>query len=138
MKIEGLRSPSVKLGGIVYVVRMLDKIRLHQAGKLPEDYIPNLGGGFDGRACTFLRVAYPDLVEHVAQGGSDEEILEWCFAQGRKPSDEEIEIWNDFMSKRGWNDEMSPRLAMRLKEGGFEDRSDIQTFFAFIDLDEGR
>jgi len=34
MKIPGLRSPHEKLGDIVYFGRMLDKIRLHAAGKL--------------------------------------------------------------------------------------------------------
>lgn len=138
MKVENLRSPSAKVGGIFYFGRMLDKIRLHAAGKLPEDYQPNLGGGFDGRCVNFVHVGYPALVERVKQGGSDEEILEWCFAQGRKPSEEEIEIWNEFMRKRGWNDEATPTLQRRLREGNFEDRTDIQTFFEYIDLDEGR
>jgi gluconokinase len=138
MQIPNLRSPHEKTGGIVYFGRMLDKIRLHAAGQLPEDYIGNLGIGFDERCVKFLWVEYPALVARVKQGGSDEEILDWCFAQGRKPSEDEIEVWNEFMRKRGWNDDMSPRLQMRLKEGGFESRVDIQTFFDFIDLDEGR
>ena len=117
---------------------MVDKIRLHAAGKLPADYQPNLGEGFDSRCVTFLKVAYPDVVARVQQGGTDVEIAEWCFAQGKRPSEEEMEIWNEFLRKRGWNDEMSPRLAMRKTEGGFTDRTDIQTFFDFIDLDEGR
>ena len=33
---------------------------------------------------------------------------------------------------------MSERLAQRLKEAGCENRTDIQTFFDFIDLDERR
>jgi len=138
MNVPGLRSPHVKTGGIVYFARMLDKIRLHAAGNLPSDYLENLGKGFDERIIDFLRLKYSMLVERMKQGGTDEEILAWAYQYGRKPSEEEIEVWNDFMSKRGWNDPMSPRLAMRLKEGGFEDRTDIQTFFDFIDLDEGR
>jgi len=138
MNVPGLRSPHVKTGGIVYFARMLDKIRLHAAGKLPADYQENLGKGFDERLVDFLRLKYPMLVERVKQGGRDDLILAWCFEYGRKPSEEEIEVWNDFMRKRGWNDPMSERLAMRLKEGGFENRTDIQTFFDFIDLDEGR
>ena len=59
-------------------------------------------------------------------------------AQGHQPSEEEIEIWNDFMRKRGWNDESSERLAMRKRESGLENRNDIQTFFDYIDGDEGR
>ena len=54
MKIPGLRSPHEKLGDIVYFGRMLDKIRLHAEGKLPEDYHKALGGGFDARCCAFL------------------------------------------------------------------------------------
>ena len=141
MKIDAfksLRSPHQKVGGIVYFGRMIDKIRLHAAGQLPEDYLPNLGDGFDARACSFLGINYPALVERVKQGGTEEELLNWAFSQGRKPSEEEIEVWNDFMRKRGWNDAGSPRLAMRLKEGGFDDRTEIQTFFDYIDLDEGR
>ncbi|MHA3774535.1 DUF5069 domain-containing protein [Verrucomicrobiota bacterium sgz303538] len=138
MKIENLRSPQAQTGGIYYFGRMLDKIRLHAAGQLPADYQPNLGGGFDGRCVSFLKVEYPALVERVKQGGSDEEILEWVFSQGRIPNAEEIEVWNEFMRKRGWNDEATPTLQRRLREGNFEDRTDIQTFFDYIDLDEGR
>lgn len=138
MKVESLRSPYEKVGGLVYFGRMVDKIRLHQAGKLPEDYWANLGAGFDGRACSFLGIDYTALVERVKQGGSDEEILNWAFSQGGQPSQDQIFIWNEFMRKFGWNDEMSPRLTMRLKEGGFENRTDIQTFFDYIDLDEAR
>jgi gluconokinase len=74
----------------------------------------------------------------VKQGGTDEEILEWAFQRGRTPSAEEIEIWNEFMRKRGWNDEMSERLAQRKRESSIPDRDDIQTFFDYIDFDEGR
>ena len=42
------------------------------------------------------------------------------------------------MRKLGWNDEVTETLKRRKKEGGFEDRSDIQTMFQFIDADEGR
>jgi gluconokinase len=138
MNVPQLRSPYDKVGGIHYLPRMLDKIRLHVAGQLPTEYHANLGGGFDGRVLTFLWIEYPALVERVQQGGTDEEILAWAFAQGRQPSPEEIEIWNDFMRKRGWNDESSERLAMRKRESGFDDRADVVTFFDYIDLDEGR
>ncbi|SRR5579862_1881396 len=138
MDIPNLRSPSEKVGGIYYFGRMLDKIRIHEAGGLPAEYQKNLGEGFDGRCVRFLRIDYPALVERVKEGGSDGELLDWAFSRGRKPDEEEIEIWNEFMRKRGWNDEATPILQKRLGEGGFEDRRDIQTLFAYIDLDEGR
>lgn len=138
MNVPNLRSPSEKIAGICYLGRMLDKIRLHAAGLLPADYVGNLGTGFDGRALSFLWIEYPSLVDRVKQGGTDEEIVEWAFAQGRRPGSEEIEVWNEFMRKRGWNDEATERLAQRKSESGFAGRTDIQTFFAYIDADEGR
>jgi Domain of unknown function (DUF5069) len=50
------RSPYEKVGGIVYVGRMLDKIRLKAAGELPPDLHQNLGIGFNKRCMDFLRV----------------------------------------------------------------------------------
>ena len=138
MDVEKIRSPYIQCGGIYYFARMLDKIRLHAATQLPIDYQANLGGGFDARCTSFLWIEYAPLVERVKEGGTDEEILDWVFNQGRTPGAEEIEIWNDFMRKRGWNDEMSERLAQRKRESGIPDRGDIQTFFDYIDLDEGR
>jgi hypothetical protein len=42
------------------------------------------------------------------------------------------------MRKYGWRDQASETLRRRLQQGGYGDRSDIQTFFDFLDLDEGR
>jgi uncharacterized protein DUF5069 len=133
-----LRSPSEKVGGLFYFGRMLDKIRLHARGELPSDYHANLGKGFDEKCVTFLGINYDQLVERMKQSGSDEEILQWCFSVGRKPSENDLYVWNEFMRKRGWDDEVSEILKRRKKEAGMSDRSDIQTSFQFIDADEGR
>jgi hypothetical protein len=117
---------------------MLDKMRAHAKGELPEDYQANLGKGFDAICTTFLRVDYNQLVECVKQGGTDDEILQWCFCVGRQPSEDEIYVWNEFMRKRGWNDEVSETLKRRKKEAGMAGRSEIETMFTFIDADEGR
>ena len=138
MKVENLRSPYVKTEGLFYFARMIDKIRLHAAGALPADYQRVLGLGFDGRTCRFLRVDYQELSERVLQGGSDQELLQWCFTRGRTPTDEEIATWNDWVRKKGWRDETSERLKQRLAESGFQDRTDIETMFDYLDLDEGR
>ncbi|MEO6055150.1 MAG: DUF5069 domain-containing protein [Chthoniobacterales bacterium] len=132
------KSPYEKTHGVFYFARMCDKIRIHARGELPKDYQENLGTGFDKRCTSFLQVSYDDIVRLVNDGKSDEEILDWCFAQNFKPSEEQIEVWNGFMSKRGWKDEGSEILGRRMKEGGFEARKDIETMFAYIDLDEGR
>src|SRR5882672_8361942 len=99
MHVPGLRSAYVNTGGIVYFARMLDKIRLQAAGRLPAGY--NVGVHewlhFDARCTRFLGVDFDALVRRVGRGGSDRSALLWCFKNGRKPGEEEIEIWNTFM-----------------------------------------
>ena len=138
MATVALHSPSEKVGGLFYFGRMLDKIRLHAKGELPPDYHQNLGKGFDKKCVTFLRVDYEQLIERVKQGGADEKILQWCFKVGRQPSEDDIYVCNEFMRKRGWNDEVSETLQHRKEEAGMSDRSDIETAFQFIDADERR
>lgn len=137
--VPGLRSPYVKIGRVVYFARMLDKIRLHAAGKLPVDeYAANLGKGFDGRCCSFLRINYDELKPHMLAGGqSDEQLLAWAEERGGARSDEECEIWNSFMMKRGWRDSVGELLAKRIRESNLES-APIQTMFDYIDFDEGR
>jgi mannose-6-phosphate isomerase-like protein (cupin superfamily) len=72
----------------------------------------------------------------VLAGGSDEEILEWCFTNGRRPSTGEIEIFNGFMQKAGWRDPSSERLGALLQRSGLDRQ--CATRFDFIELDEGR
>ena len=139
-KIPGLRSAHEEVGGIVYFGRMLDKIRLHARGELPDDY--NVGTAswydFDSRCTRFLKVSYGALRRRTLQGGSDRQILRWCFQQGRKPSAEEIEIWNTFMRKRGWNDSSTPGLNADKRAAGLARRAGIVTWFDLFDADEGR
>jgi len=136
--VEGLRSPRGDVAGLVYFGRMVDKVRLEQAGKLPEEYRANLGEGFDKACCDFLGVSYEKLRTRVREGGTDEEILDWCGKVGRARDQEEKRIWGAYLSKRGWRDEMADRLIFRKKEAGWEARDEIQTFFDYIDADEGR
>jgi hypothetical protein len=134
----GVRSPYDKVGGLFYFGRMLDKLRCHGKGELPLEYEVNLGKGFDEKCTTFLRVRYELVVEYVSRGLTDGAILESCFAAGRSPSEGEIYMWNEFMRKRGWNDELSDTLEREKKKEAMLSRSEIQTMFQFIDADEGR
>jgi hypothetical protein len=138
MKEFPVRSPREKLGGLFYFGRMLDKIRVHVRGELPEDYQPNLGKGFDAKCCAFLHLDYGQLAERVKQGATDEETLAWAFETGRRPTDDEITMWNEFMRKFGWRDHAAEILARRKREAGMENRAEIETMFQFIDADEGR
>jgi gluconokinase len=140
--IPGLRSPFDQVNGIVYFGRMLDKMRLAAAGKLPEGWQPMRGqkmkNSFDDRCCRFLGIEHTTLETETLKGDkTDAELLEWAFQQGRQRTEDEIEIWNGFMTKRGWRDAGTQRLNERLAEIGLPPGT-VQTMFEFIDLDEGR
>jgi hypothetical protein len=129
-----------KAGGIVWVPRMLDKIRLRASGALPADFQANVGKGFDLRCVRFLGVSHEAVVERVLKGETDEQILAWCLADGSRPTADQIHVWNEFMIKRGWRDtDASPGKLQELKEkSGLGQRADILTFFDYYDVDEGR
>jgi hypothetical protein len=134
------KSPKEMTRGMIYFPRMLDKIRLHARGELHDDYHKNLGTlrAADGACCNFLRVHYRDLRERVLQGGTDEEILNWCFENGRRPNEGDIFVWNCFASKLGWRDFATPTLEQAKEKAGISDRDDIATIPDLIDFDEGR
>jgi hypothetical protein len=135
------RSAYDVVGGLVYFARMLDKIRRHADGRLPAEYHPFLGEGFDGRMCRFLGVEYSQVRDRTLAGGTDEEILEWCLEMGHRRSEEECLWWSKCASKTGWRDEdtgATGRLAENKAASGLADRDDIVTFFDFYEVDEHR
>ena len=138
MKNVGLRSPSEKVGGLVYFGRMLDQIRAHGKGKLPPEYQADLGKGLDEHCVDFLRVSYNLVVRYVKEGLSDGAVLQSCFGMGHRPSEAEIYMWNEFMLKRGWHDDASRMLKQLKREEGLTARSEIETMFQLIDVAEGR
>src|SRR5438874_4395354 len=138
MKNVRLRSPCEKVDGLVYFGRMVDQIRAHAKGELPPKYQASLGEGLDEYCVNFLGVSYNLVVQYVNEGLSDEAVLQSCFGMGHRPSEAEIYMWNEFMRKRGWHDDLSETLESQKKKGAMLSRSEIQTMFQFIDADEGR
>jgi hypothetical protein len=138
MKIPGLRAADEMVGGIVHFGRMLDKARLQAAGTLPDGYF--LGDEdftwWDARCCRFLKVDYRRVAELVEAGEDDESILQWCFANGRRPEPEEIQIWNAFITKRGWRDESTPGLQADKEGSGLGDRDEIVTWVELFKAQE--
>ncbi len=134
-----IRSARDQVSGIYVFGRIIDKIRLHAEGKLPAGYHLGVIPGnrtFDDRVCRFLGVDYAALRDRVLEGGSDEEVLEWCFETGGHPTAEQIEIWNGFMFKRGWRD--ASGFDKDKADAGFADRGEIMTYFDLFDAEEGR
>jgi hypothetical protein len=139
MKIPGLRGCYDKTGGLFYFARMCSKIRLQASGQLPEEYHEMLGQGFDGRTCRYLSVRYEDLRAQVLSGKSDDEALAWCFSQSHRLTDEQVLIYNSFMSKRGWrDDETDGFIPEMIRHYGLKDDGSVVTDFDLIEMDEGR
>src|SRR5213079_1616741 len=108
--------------GLIYFARMLDKIRLHVEGRLAPGYFVGVEDPtfFDARCTRFLGVDYNELVDRTLEGGSEEEIA----------------IWNAFLSKRGWRDEASEDLQVAKRRSGWINRDDIQTWIDLHDAEE--
>lgn len=140
MKVEGLRSPYQKVANLYHLGRMLDKIRLQQTGRLPDEYLPNFGlsVGLDGHLCGFLGVEFAAVCQRVWQGGTDDEIAEWCFQGGLRPSKMQTRIWNEFARKFGCDDVAAKFLARIKAEEGLQHRTDLVSAFDLIDFREGR
>lgn len=125
-------------GGLKYFPRMVQKIRLHQQGRLWEELHQNLGKAMDRWMCGFLHLNYDELKARVLDGGSDEELLQWCQEHGRPLNETDKLVWNSYAAKLGWNDHVTPTLHRRKIENGLEERADIVTMAHYMDVDEGR
>ena len=139
MNIPELKGCYEKTRGLFYFARMCSKIRLHAKGELPPDYHDMLGHGFDGRTCRYLAVRYEDVRSQVLAGMNDEEVLHWCMANGNRLTDEQVLIYNSFMSKRGWrDDETGGFIPDMIRKYGLKDDGSLITDFDLIEMDEGR
>lgn len=131
-------SAFLKLGGLYFLPRTLDKIRQHARGDLHAEYHEYLGKGFDGRLCHFLGIDYAALTARTLADGTDEEILAWIQENGRKLTEVDVMIWNGFAAKRGWRDDATPGLEKNKAGSGLAHRADLVTYFDYYEVDEGR
>src|SRR6202040_3954271 len=93
------RSMRQRLGGFVLLPRILDKGRATLAGKNGEY---NYNSPPDQHLVRFLGLDLEALLEELAKGKADGEILEWVKANAKTPRGPwEIEAWSAYMEKRG-------------------------------------
>ncbi len=128
------------MAGWAYLPRLVDKIRLHLAGRLHADYQPNfLDKGFDKLWFDRSGVKSEDLVAVVKASITDGEVCDWVLRNVKK-SDADKASHRDFLFNRGREDDAAirERLKLRKQEAGLAHRDDLQTFVDFIDADEKR
>jgi hypothetical protein len=137
------RSPKALLGGIAHLGRFIDKIRLRHAGHIRDyNYITV---GFDKYLIDFLGIDVNSFERRVLAGGTDEELLGWVKAHGRRPSDEEIAQWSKRLLASGPKDDSArQRFQGRLQEiatkrgVSVSSLPSVTTWADVIELDEGR
>jgi gluconokinase len=131
-------SAYTKLGDVCYLPRMLDKIRQKAAGRLPERYHAWYGQGMDARCADFFRISFEQIEAKAIGEENDEVVLAWLRAHGREINENDVELWNGFMMKRGWRDSMASMVKDDLAERGWAERIELVTLFDFYDADENR
>ena len=131
-------SAYIETLGVRYFARMLSKVRLHATASLHPDFVENMGGGLDLRLCDFLRIDYTELATHTLATASDEEVLKWAFVHGRELNETDKLMWNHYVTKLGWRDQVSESLANRKLSSGLQDRDEIETMIEYFEYDEGR
>ena len=135
------RSPCEQMTGWVWLPRFVDKVRLHLAGRLHEDYQPNFCvKGFDLAWLEAAGLEAKDFVEMVGNTLTDGEVCDWVArnvtadAAAKDGFREKMENYGRDES----NTELRALLQKRKDEADFGDREDIQCFADFIDADEKR
>ncbi|MEW6302302.1 MAG: DUF5069 domain-containing protein [Verrucomicrobiota bacterium] len=131
------RSPRETMAGWVYLPRLVDKVRLHLAGKLHPDYQENFTKGFDGQWLTAAGVSAEEFIYVVKNSTTDGEVCDWV-ARHVKKSDAEKAAFRDKILNAGRQPESQARLQWRKEQSGLQHRDDIQTFVDYIDADEKR
>ena len=85
------RSPKALLGGIAHLGRFIDKIRLRHEGKIQDyNYITT---GFDKHLADFLQINPKTFEQRVLSGGTDEDLLAWIVANGKKVTEAEVRLF---------------------------------------------
>lgn len=133
------RSPLESMDGWVHLPRLIDKIRLHAAGKLGADYQGNLmTTGFDAKWLEVAEVQGDEFRALVEKSVCDGEICDWIRKHVRK-SERVKEAFKEHVITYGREGEdLRAKLQKRKEESGIGDRADIQCFVDYIDADEGR
>jgi hypothetical protein len=137
------RSPKEQVGGLCHLGRLIDKIRMRNAGQI-QDY-NYLTVGFDKYLLDKLEIQGTDLEKRVLQGGTDAEIADWVKANGKALTDEEKAQWNEMVLNGGpKNDQAQQRFnanieAVAKKRGVWVDQlPKVATWADCIELDEDR
>jgi rhodanese-related sulfurtransferase len=132
------RSPYERLGGMVYLPRLIDKCRLYPTGKLAGyNY---LTVGFDKMVLDFLCIDGKEFESAAQSITKDEEILSWLKGMlgSGWPTQNAINEINERLTRRAPDTTEKINAFQKLLKSAPPPKRKIETYFDLIDLDEGR
>ena len=128
------RSPRVRLGGYALLPRVIDKGRATVAGTNGEY---NYNCPLDQRFFAFVGVDAEAFKQQIAAGKGDKELLEWIQANAKnKRNFDEIQTWSTSEERRSPTDAESRQLFEKIRNGAAAHRTDVQTWYELLDLDD--
>jgi hypothetical protein len=129
------RSTRVRLGGFVILARMLDKGRALLAKKNGEY---NYNSPTDQHLVRFLGFDPEALLQELATGKGDGEILQWVLTNAKTPRTPwEIQAWSAYFDNRGPDSDTETLTGFAEYVGQHsKTREDIKTWFDALDLDD--
>jgi hypothetical protein len=148
-----LRSPREKLGGYVILPRLIDKVRLHAQGTLPEEYHLYLlalndplvlnENTLDGRFLLFTGIAPEVLRSVVLSSREDQAAVLWVEQNAKRHTIPEKDQWSSSILQ-AFPDPTPERIALRTRKypklAEFITPKTLGSAnpFDLIDYDEGR
>jgi len=128
------RSPRARLGGYALLSRVIDKGRASVAGTNGEY---NYNCPLDQRFFAFVGVDAEAFKQQIAAGKGDKELLEWLQANAKnKRNFDEIQTWSTSEERRSPTDPESRQLFEKIRNGAAAHRTDVQTWYELLDLDD--
>ena len=137
-----LRSPFEQLAGCNHLARLTDKIRLHLAGQLPEDYQKPLfhARGVDGFFMNHFGLSKEELLAAAQASNHDDAVMAAWFESRIGKDEEKKKSWNELSVNLGKPGQpMHETLAWAKKKWNFPaDGPGLGSVFKSIEWDEGR
>jgi hypothetical protein len=130
------RSPRARLGGYVFLPRILDKGRASIAGKLGEYRYG--AKAMDRHFFNFVGLEPGALAKELAKGGGDLDLLTWIQANAKRQRQPwEIAAWSEYHLRRAPDSDHETLTDFASEVKKFNPlREDINTWFDLLDLDD--
>lgn len=127
------RSPSFWLGNFVILARCIDKCRSTLWGNVGEY---EFDCELDRSLLDWKGITGDQLKVYIAEGHSDDEIVEWVKANGMPKSDAEIVKWSEKASANAYEDNTENRQWLEEQFARLKLPKETSTLFDYLDSDD--